>query len=165
MPSLQFVYKRSNNRVSYSSPVTANAIGGTEITELTSTITLKDPRSIILIKLNITCESNDQANNIFRLVRSVPGLPDVYVGNNTTDNGRWAGWAHQGYDQDDSTTPRTNHHVLIDTPRTNLPVTYKFLTAATAGTAYTFFLNRDVRAIGADIDEVGISQVILQEFI
>ena len=89
MPLIQFVYKRSDNRVSYSSPVTANAIGGTEMTELTTTITPLQGNSYIIIKLSISFENNTEQDNMFRLVRSVPGLPDVYVGNNTTDSNRW----------------------------------------------------------------------------
>lgn len=163
MPLLQIVYNRSDTKVVYSSPVTGNNQAGTEIAVLTTTIAPVEITNKIIIRLNITFETSAQENNIFRLVRSVPGLPDVFIGNNTTDGGRWSGWGMHGYDADNNSTPVSNHYILIDTPGTKLPVTYKFLTASTIGTAGTLFLNRSIGAVGQDIFEVGISQVILQE--
>lgn len=159
----QIVYNRVDTRTSYSA-ILANipgAVYGTEMSLLTTTITPKLVSSLILIELNISFEM--QNDTVFRLVRSVSGRADVLVGNNSTDTGRWSGWAIPGYDVDDNSTPRTNHHILVDSPLTLLPVTYKFLVSSSDGNVRTLQLNRSTASAGQDSYEVGISQVVIWE--
>ena len=160
----QIVYNRVDTKVSYSA-IVANIPGrvfGTEMSLLTTTITPRVPTSQFLIELNISFEM--QNDTVFRLLRSVPNTPDVLVGNNSTDSGRWSGWGIPGYDVDDSSTPRTNHYILVDTPLTLLPVTYRFLVSSSDANIRTLQMNRTTGNAGADSNEVGISQVIISEF-
>lgn len=159
----QVVYHRVDTKATYSA-ISANIPGGifgTEMTLLTTTIVPKFLTSQFLIELNISFEL--QNDTVFRLVRSIPGSVDTLVGNNSTDTGRWSGWGITGYDVDDSTTPRTNHHILVDTPHTNRPVTYKFLVSSSDVNVRTLQLNRSTSSTGSDSNEVGISQVIISE--
>ena len=149
---IQTVYVRYDGKDTYSAPVNAN----TEMSALTTSITPKYATSKILVTLNISFEMH--YDTIFRLSRN-----DTIIGTNSTDAGRWSGWANPGYDTDTSTTPRTNHYMYVDTPGTTSACKYKFLVSSSGGTAYTMYLNRTVANAGADTTEVAITQVMLQE--
>lgn len=150
--AIQTVYLRADTKASYSAPVNSQ----TEIALLTTTITPKFSNSVIRVEFNLSFEIHH--DTIFRLSRN-----GTIIGTNSTDTGRWSGFAIPGYDVDSATTPRTNHYIYLDSPGTTSAVTYRLLIGSAGATAYTLFLNRTINSAGADNNEVGISQVFLTE--
>ena len=149
---IQTIYSRTDAKSTYSAPVGSN----TSVTELQITITPKFANSVIMLTYNVTYEMH--WDTIFRLSRN-----GTVIGTNTTDSGRWSGWAIPGYDTDTASTPTTKHFIYRDSPATTGALTYNFLVSSSGPTAYTFFLNRSVNSAGSDNHEVGISQVLAQE--
>ena len=149
---VQTVTTRSDTKVSYA----ANAATNTEIAILSTSFTPKFSNSKIILQWNLF---NEVAHDtIFRVGRS-----GTIIGNNTTDAGRWSGSFTSGYDNDQSSTPRTSHFMYVDTPNTTSAVTYQLYVSSSGATNVVCWINRPIGNAGADNNEVGISQLVIQE--
>jgi len=149
---LQSSFLRTDTKAAYTAGVGTN----TEVTDLTISITPKYNTSLIWLTYMVSFEMHH--DTIFRLSRN-----GTVIGTNTTDSGRWSGWAVPGYDVDNNSTMRRNHHIYIDNPATTSTLTYRFLVSSSGGTAYTFYLNRTIGAVGQASYEAAISHVLVQE--
>jgi hypothetical protein len=156
---LQTVYKRVDTKLAVSFATAGST--GSIITDLNTTITPKFNNSKILVNFSLSYEVVH--DTIFRLFRTTSSGGTVEIGRNTTDANYWSGIWLPGYDADNSTTPRTNTFMYIDTPSTVEPVTYQLMIQSAGTAASTFFLNRSISSTGAASNEVAISQIILQE--
>jgi hypothetical protein len=156
---LQTVYKRVDTKLAVS--YATAGLTGSFITDLNTSITPKFSDSKVLVNFSLTYEVNH--DTVFRLFRTTSGVGTVEIGRNTTDANYWSGIWVPGYDADSSTTPTTNSFIYIDTAATTGQITYQLMIQSAGAAANSFFLNRSISSTGGVSNEVGISQIILQE--
>jgi hypothetical protein len=136
---------------------------GTIINVLNTAITTSYASSKILVQFNISFEVHH--DTVFRLFREIAGGADVEIGRNTTDTGYWSGIWLPGYDNDNDSTPRTNHYMYMDSPNcaSGYALIYKLMIQSAGVASRTFYLNRSITASGQNNYEVATSTVLLQE--
>ena len=145
-----------NERSAWSSPVNSETI----ITPLSIAITPRYVGSKIVVQWMVNGELHQ--DNVFRIYRNGIQAPN---GRNTTDSGRWSGYASAFYDQNESSTPSNWSILYFDTPNTLTQQTYSLAVGGSGATAYTFYLNRTVGTAGSDNQEVMVSSVIAWEVV
>jgi hypothetical protein len=134
---------------------TAGALGSL-ITELDTSITPLYSTSRVLVQMNISFEVHH--DTVFILYRN-----GTQIGRNSLDNNYWSGTWLTGYDNDNSSTPRTNHYMFLDSPSTTSAITYRLMIQSAGCGAQTFYLNRAIGNVGTQNHEVAASTVLLQE--
>lgn len=158
----QVVTKRSDAQTLYSSPISGN---GTTITDLSITITPKFGNSLLVCKWMINGESHH--DNVILIHKdgllSITQNEEGY--NNTAGNSRWSGILAARYDMDNNTTPTNMFLQYMATVKNTNAITFSPAVRATAGTAYTFALNRTLESTGADYREAMVSTGTIWEII
>lgn len=138
---------------------TGNLFGGVEFVDLRINIRPKLASSLIICTFQIHGEgasTHDYNLTIFKN-GAVPDGP--YAGyNNQADRFFWTGYAMPlPYEGDYSSTPFTSTVRYHDFPKTTNLITYAPGVQNSAGTSYTWFLNRTVGSTGTSGHEIGVS--------
>ena len=134
---------------------------GTYMTVLDTAITPTATNSKIRVELNISYECD--WNSVFRVSRSINGGAETEVVRND-DSNYWSGWGLIPYDNNNASTPVTNHYICFDSPNTTEEVEYHFMIQS-SNVAMTLYLNRTVASAGAAAYENAVSQAILTEIL
>lgn len=153
---IQVVTKRYDQGTTYT---TGNQFGGVEFTDMRINIKPKRSNSMIICAFQLHGEgasTHDYNLTIFKN-GAVPDGP--YAGyNNQADRQFWSGYAMPlPYEGDYSSTPFTATVRYHDFPNTTDVVSYAPGVQNSAGTSYTWFLNRTVGSTGASGHENGVS--------
>ena len=134
---------------------------GTYITVLDTAITPTATNSKIRVELNISYECH--WNSVFRVFRSINGGAKTEVVRND-DSNQWSGWGFIPHDNDNASTPVTNHYICFDSPNTTEEVEYHFMIQS-SDLAMGIALNRTATYLGQAAYENAVSQVILTEIV
>lgn len=149
---IQSAYLRSDLRTSYTVP---NSDAGVEIAELTLSITPKYSTSKILLWYTLSGNVNDTDMVLF-LTRN-----GTVIGRNSNSTARWSGLT-AGFSTTGGTL-FTQTFFYLDTPTSTSALEYKLIGRAAQSTSVTLYLNRTQAGSGSDTEEIGISQVLIQE--
>lgn len=150
------------------SAVTVSAAAGnvgTEVTSLRCSITPKFSTSLILCKWVIFGEGASTHNWLWRVFKNGGIATGTYAGFNTGSGQQvWSGIAMAlPYEADYASTPHQAVFYYHDFPASTNAVTYGPAIGESAGTAYTFYVNRTAGSTGAANYETGVSFAIVQE--
>jgi hypothetical protein len=148
--------------------VTVSAAGsnvGTEVTSLRCSITPKFSNSLILCQWMIFGEGASTHNWLWRVFKNGAIATGTYAGFNTGSGQQvWSGMAMAlPYEGDYNSTPHQAVFYYHDFPGSTNAVTYGPAIGESAGTAYTFYVNRTAGSTGAANYETGVSFAIVQE--
>jgi hypothetical protein len=159
---IQTQYTRVDTQAVYSyTSASGSAYDAMNITALVATFTPKYATSKILISIMVSGDTND-ADFHFAIERN--GTP---IGINSNGSSRWFGLApgsnSAGIGNGNNASLWTFFYV--DTPGVATPVVYqvRYQPSETGPQARTFYLNRTASASNSNFNEVGISQILIQE--
>ena len=136
---LQTIYKRSDIMKLYTAPISGN---GVSIPELGLMITPKKKDSLILLTWMINCEMHHDAIFLIHQDGALITTPGYEGYNNIAGNNRWSGVVSSNYDYYQASTPEPIFIQYAVPAITTRQRTYTPAIRASAGTAYTFALNR-----------------------
>ena len=157
---IQTIYKRSDIMKLYTALTSGN---GVSISELGLSITPKKKDSLILLTWMINCELHHDAVFLVHQDGTLITIPGYEGYNNVAGNIRWSGIVSSHYDYDQASTPETIFIQYAVPAMTTTPRTYTPAIRASAGTAYTFALNRCLNSSGSYYIENTISTGMAME--
>jgi hypothetical protein len=138
---------------------TGNSLGGVEMTDLRVSIRPKRSNSMIMCTFQVFSEGASTHDYVMTVFKNgaVPDGP--YAGfNNQAGRQFWSGYAMPlPYETDYNSTPFTSTMRYFDFPKTTDLITYAPGVQNTAGTSYTWFLNRTAGSVGTTSYENGAS--------
>jgi hypothetical protein len=153
---IQCVIKRYDTATTYT---TGNSIGGVEFSDLRVSIKPKRSNSMIMCSFQMFGEGGSTHDYVMTIFKNgaVPDGP--YAGyNNQANRNFWSGYAMPlPYESDYSSTPFTATMRYFDFPKTTNLLTYAPGVQNTAGSSYTWYLNRTVGSTGTTNYENGVS--------
>jgi hypothetical protein len=142
---IQCVIKRYDTPTTYT---TGNSLGGVEFRDMRVSIKPKKSTSMIMCSFQVHGEGGSTHDYVMTVFKNgaVPDGP--YAGyNNRADRNFWSGYAMPlPYEGDYNSTPFTSQIKYFDFPKTTALLTYAPGVQNTAGTSYTWYLNRTVGA-------------------
>jgi hypothetical protein len=153
---VQCVIKRYDTGTTYT---TGNQIGGVEFVDMRISIRPKRSNSMIMCSFQIFGEGGSTHDYVMTVFKNgaVPDGP--YAGfNNQAGRQFWSGYAMPlPYESDYNSTPFTSTMRYFDFPKTIDLVTYAPGVQNTAGSNYTWYLNRTAGSTGTTNYENGVS--------
>lgn len=161
---IQTLYYRTDERTTWAAPVGDPSVA-TRVTPLGLTITPKKANSLIVMEWMINGEVNHDTTWVIHLNSSVINSSG-YEGYNSSPaaSGNWVGYVPSMYDVSDQSSTMAHQFIQYSiVANTTNTLTFYPAIKSSSGTAYTFYLNRTITSIGADVYENGISSGIIME--
>ncbi|CAK0767225.1 hypothetical protein CCP3SC1AL1_400013 [Gammaproteobacteria bacterium] len=132
-------------------------LNGTEITQLTYTVTPKKSGNLLILDYAIFCETAE--NTVFNVTRN-----DTILANSAdASNNTWSGIAVSSYDANNDSTPSVARVRIVDTNTLATSSIYKVTIRRSENATSTFYLNRGFSSAGGFIQETGLSSLIATE--
>lgn len=156
---VQVVYARTDNRVTYSTPLSGN---GTTIIDLNISITPKVAGNLLLMQWMINHETIENA--VFLIHRDGNLISTNPQGlNQTVANNRWVGYVPTVWDGDNDSTPNNTFITYSQYADSTDSRTYAPALRASGPTAGTMALNRVINNAGSDNFENMVSVGVIYE--
>jgi hypothetical protein len=162
---IQVIPMRTDNRDSWAAPLTIGSVGGNPVRPLAMTITPKSANSLIYVRWMINGEVHYDSKWTILLNNTLCAIAGFQGFNEVATAGRWVGYVSGIYEAAGDVNSTMNHYKIdfLCRPRSTDTLTFTPAISASAGTAYTFFLNRTTGAVGQDSYENAVSTGVIME--
>lgn len=163
---LQVIPMRTDNRDTWSAPLTIGSVGGNPVQPLSMTIKPRSTNSLIYVRWMINGEVHYDTKWTILLNNSLCVIPSYQGYNeNAVSPGRWVGYAPGQYESASDVNSTMNHFKIDFFCKANSLGTLTFTPAisSSGATAYTFYLNRTAGSTGQDSYENGVSTGVIME--
>ena len=150
-----FTYVQTRTAATYTCTISGD---GTEITELTITVTPSSAGNKMVLEWHVNGEMG--SNAVYVVSRDGTLLTD------TTDasNNQWAGTVAQPYDANLDSTPENAIVRIIDSSTLATSSVYRLLVRSSAATTQTFYFNRTSGHTGTTVHETVLSTGTATEY-